>query len=298
MPTLLTPAHVAYFVDYMTAQFLSLYGSTPYGVGDGTFGFTQAAATLKTKIEGDDVIFQDLDLQLALGPPVRTMANYTLNSIFASVASVAYSNLSGYCANSASVSSTIKNLDTFMKWYNYTNGATFWQIMAPPEWRAVFYALTNTLPDAKNLYFAALAGGSVLGLNGSNVLTAIPTTYGIYQKTLPATVNAGYVIDPDEYAGGEAYLKWTGGAGAGAVSISVTGLNQLGVSETWTASGTWGIAPFDTASGEVALTPVTADALITSASALTHGGFTAGTLTVEARSPDSARTYPVTVLAS
>lgn len=286
MPTLLTATQAYQIIDLLVSDYVAQYGDGAWGFGDGSWGSSLYTSDLKDLIQGVSVSsFRDIDIQLALGGAARTLSNYTIDSAFANRWSGFFSVFSSYCANSRSVDSSIVDLDTFLKWYNWTNGVTFWQCLAPPEFRDAYYALRGAYPDAKNVYFAALDGGAVLG-------EATPD--GLYRTVLPATNTAGYIIDPTKYVGGEAWLKWTSGGGSGAISISVAGLNHSGAAETWTASGTWGVAPFNAASGEVELTPGTAGALITKVTAApTISGLDPATdCVIEARAP-SGRTYPM-----
>lgn len=281
-----TPAQVSMLIDNMVSLYMTMYGSSTsdLGVGDDSWGFTKVGEDLKSLINGEtSAIFRDLDIQLALGSSVKTIARYSQSSIFGMLASSLFQAVSGYCANSRTVDSTIVDLDSFMTYYN-TVHATKYQVMAPPEWREVYYALTNRYPSAHNLYYSAINGGELLG----------SSIGALWASTLPGAGAQVDVVDTTKYYGGAAQLRWTGAGGAGAVSVTVVGEDQAGAAETWTASGTWGVAPFNAASGVVDLTPVDPDSLITAVTSLTISGITSGTAYVECIPPDSGRTWPLT----
>lgn len=285
MATVLTYSAAYKLVDEMCKYYRALRGDgATYGVGTASVGALSRASDLQDLIQGvSDSEFRVIDWQLALGNPARVANRHTLDTLFASIWSSFFSNLSAYCANSRSIDSSIIDLDTFLKWYNYTNGVTYWQAMTPPEWRFAHYALKGVYPDPKNVYFAAIKSGTMLDIS---------TPHGLWQKTLPSTDDGNYIIDPTAYSGGVAYARWTGAGGAGAVSISVAGLNQIGAAETWTASGTWGAGAF-TANSEIILTPGTAGAYITKVtSSPTVSGITSGVFNVESR-PPAGRTWPL-----
>lgn len=296
--TLFTPTHVYKLADKLCAAYSALRGDlTDYGAGDGTYGISVKGSDIKEICEGSaESIFSDASLQVALNSTaVKLVDNANTNKVYAFIMGAFFASVNSRAALSRSVSTTINGLDSFMSWYNEGNGSSYWQCLAPPEWYEVYYACTGVRPSANNVYFPVYQGGSVTFRDGSGIEGTETFTNALWKTVRVASVNTetlGWQVDRTRYAGGFCYAKWSGGAGAGASSISVAGKDQDGNNETWTLSGTWGSGDFTATQTGVALTPTNNPySLITEVTGVTISGATDMTIYIEARVP-SGRLYP------
>lgn len=285
---LITPTQLYKLLDKVVATYQQVLGTGSNGMGDGTFGASYKALDIKNLVNASaDVTFADSDLQAILTSASSQLTTKLLTAtVVGSQFADFLSALSSLCSVARStVSATILDLDTYMSWYNYTNAVTYWQCMAPPDFRGIYYAVRSAYPTAKNVYFPVVQGTTVLGQVLTNALRKLIIGTG---------QTAGYTVDYSQYGGGRPYIVWTGGNGSGAVTITVTGVNQDGTADIYTASGTWGVGSYVATNTGIALTPTGgANNLIVSASDITISGMSAGTCYVEARTPAS-RTYPPT----
>lgn len=282
---LLTPAQAWKLLDQIGSLYKSIYGSSTYGAGDGTFGASYKVETLMGLVTaGTDSSFADSDIQTTLIPSaakLRTLLH--VDNQFAAVSDFIFT-LSGICARAVTVDTTIGSLDTYLYWYNYLNAVSYWQCMAPPEFRDAYYACYRSYPNLLNVYFPITEGGVWRGTTYTNALAK--RVIGTSTTTLGATVNR------TKYAGGFCYAQWTGGAGSGACTITVTGKDQNGNNETWTLAGTWSDANFVASQAGVALNPGTSHSLITEVLTVATTGMTTGTMFIESR-PPTGRSWPI-----
>lgn len=284
----ISPTQVYKIIDLYVKMYNRLLGTTASGLGagDGTFGASYIGSDIRALIEGSsDVTFADADIQIALAAEAkRLVTRFDADVLIGSAGSQFIAKLSSLSAAARTVSATIRDLDSYMEWFNWNNGSTYWQCLAPPEWYDIFYALRTSHPSKRNMYHPVMEGGTVRGTTYTNAL---------YKVVLPGPTNTdGGSVDYTLFQGGYAYVKWTGGTGAGACSITVTGKNQSNEVETWTLSGTWGVGAFTATQTGYLLTPLTANSLITDVTGVVITGMTGGTLYFEAR-PPSGRTYPL-----
>ena len=196
-------------------------------------------------------------------------------------------NLSALCSLARTVNVSISNLDSFMSLYNYGNGASYWQCLAPPDWGEMFTAVYGAVASRHNLYFPVVKDGVVLGNSAfTNALLKLDQS--------GPTPTDGYTVDWSKYSGGLPYVRWTGGVGSGAVSIVLTGKDQDGNSETYSASGTWGVGNYVATNTGIPLVPSGAAwHLITDATSAVITGMSAGICYFEGR-PPAGRVYPPT----
>ena len=259
-------------------------GGYPTSVGDGTFGVSLKAFDFANLITGlYDQGFCDPTVQGQLSTPsVNITTNFTAAKLYNYVFGSFYTSLTNLAQMSRSVNSSIVDLDSFMKWYNWTNGTTYWQCLAPPEWGNAFYALRSSYPSPYNVFFPCRVGQTVLGSTFTNALAKYIQGTGLTTGfSIPNTsASPGYV-------GGYAFAQWSSGTGSGTCTITVVGQDQNGSAETWTWSGS-----FAATGTNVSLTPSTHSySLITSVTSVALTGFSAGTFYIEAHEP-SGRTYP------
>lgn len=291
--TLFTVVHVYQLVDALTV----VYRAVRTGCGDGTSGASVAGANIRDICSGlSSSIFIDPSLQTALNASaVSLVTDLNAKKVFSSRCSSFFSAVNQRASLSRTVSSSIVSLDKFMLWYNYSNAGTYWQCMAPPEWRDMFHAIYQTRPNPLNVYFPVIKDGEVTIRNDSDEDEVLTFTNALWKAELVASVatdTLGHEIDETKYAGGFCYVRWTGGGGSGASTITVTGMDQNGDNETWLLSGTWGAGDFTATQTGVVLVPQTnAYSLITKVTDITFSGVTDGTFYVEAR-PPSGRIYP------
>jgi hypothetical protein len=265
-------------------------GSVPsavVGIGDGTYGASAKVLDLASTINGlYDASFADTDIQLGLSSAAKATQLIFTRSIFANWMGSFVNVLSSVSANARSVDTSIADIDTFLRWYNFKNAVTYWQCMAPPEWRDAYFGVRGAYPDPHNLYFPCTQNAVILGVTYANALAQ-------YNKAT-TTLTDGATIDPTQFAGGYCYIQWTSGAGSGACTITVVGKDQDGNAETWTGSGTFGSGVYLATNTGLLLTPTNHTySLITDVTSVACTGFTAGIFFVESRQP-AGRTYPST----
>lgn len=284
---LLTPTQLYKVIDKLTATYQQVLGTGSNGLGDGTFGASYKAIDLKNLVSGaSDSTFCDPDIQIPLSPATsRLSSDLTTSIVWGSISQRVMNALAALCSQATSVDARITDLDSYMQYYNFLNGVTYWQCLAPPDWYYMYYAARSTYPTPRNMYFPVVQGGVVLGNTFLNALAryVIATT----------TLTDGFTIDYTKWAGGVPYIVWTGGNGAGAVSITVTGKNESGAVETFTASGTWGVGSYVATNTGIVLVGSSPNSLITDVTGVAISGMTAGNCYIEAHAP-SGRTYPPT----
>jgi hypothetical protein len=282
---IITPTQTYKLMDVVNTVYVSLYGSGVYGAGDQTFGASLEAISVENLTTGaSDSSFSDADLQILLVKPASLLkTKCSINSLSAVALSDFLFSMSTACAQASVTSGTIGDLNTYLSWYNYVNNVTFWQCLAPPDFNEAYYATYSRYLTAKNVYFPVRQGESWRGTTFTNALRRLVIGTG---------QTAGYTIDRTKYAGGIPRISWTGLNGSGAVSVTVTGKDSDNATVIWTQSGTWGVAPFDTASGNLDL-PNPTNKLITEVTDISSTGFSAGTIYAESGVP-SGRVYPTT----
>jgi len=284
----LTPTQLYKVIDKLTAVYRQVLGTGSNGLGDATFGASYKALDLKNLVSGaSDSTFCDPDIQIPLSPATSRLSNdLTTQMVWGGISQRTMNALASLCSLATTVDARISDLDSFMQFYNYVNGVTYWQCLAPPDWYYMYYATRATYPSPKNMYYPVVQAGTTLGntflLGLARLVIAGPT------------FTDGFTIDYTKWAGGFPYIVWTGGtSGGGAVSISVTGKDQDGAVETFTASGTWGVGSYVATNTGIALVGSNPNSLITDVTAISISGMTGGTAYIEAHAP-SGRTYPPT----
>ena len=285
----ITYTQVNELIDNMCAQYNSLYGTvgTGYGIGDGTWGVSKGLTAYGNIVDGStDATFCDLTLQSIFNAPtVTAIAAITMAKMAQGVFAPLLNTLSGACQAMGTANSiaSIVDLNSFMAYYNWGTGGNA-LCLAPAVFYNLYYAWKGSYPTATNLYQEILQGATY-----TNALAKDAVAVGADTNTL------GYTIDPTKYGGGQAYVQWPGTPTyvGGAVSITVTGLNQAGVSKTFSLSGTGAAGNFPAgAQTGVALVPQTAGDYITKVTAVATSGITTlAALYIEARRP-SGRTVP------
>jgi hypothetical protein len=287
---LLNPTLLNLLTDKINTMYLDTLGSSSsgLGLGDGTYGASFRAQDLVNYITGlTNQSFCDPNIQSSLLPNAQGLPNtFLAKNAFGALISRELVALSGLCAQSVSVNSSIGNLNNFCSWYNFGNGVTYWQAMMPPDWLDIFSGTFGFNPDHHNLYFQVKQGQTYRGTT---------FTYALGEYVVSSTTfTAGYIVDDTKYSGGFAYAQWTGGAGSGVCSITVQGLDQDGNNETWVLSGTWNDSNFQATQAGSQLTPQTnAYSLITKVTSIVTTGLSAAMMYIEAR-PPAGRTYPTT----
>lgn len=283
---LLTPAHVVYLTDKLTAAYLAALGTSGsgYGMGDTTFGASLKALNLKTMVQGSSIgIFADADLQQILTPAAVQLNNSVgapiATRIFAEKFGPFSRTLNTVAQNARSLDASIVDLDSFMTWENFGNGVTYWQCLAPPDWANMYLALYSVVPNHLNCYFDVLQGATYTNAL-AKLIVGTGTTLGASINILPGAQN-----QTPAYAGGYAWANVSGLTGSGL--LTVTGHDQAGNVETWTHT--------ISGNGLTQLTPSgRAYSLITSVSTVVAaGGISAATIYIEAHRP-AGRTYPPT----
>lgn len=269
----ISAANVVLLLDKLTAQWSFLLGvSGGNGVGDGTFGGSKKQADLAVIIAA----LNDVSQEAVLAPIASGFPSYSAASQFKQQNGGLLTAL-----NQAAVASGLSGVgswDQLLTYYNVTNGPFNWATLASPDYLAAMQALGPT-PSPLNVYLEVLQGASWQGTTFTNALRKNVKATGTDTNT------AGYTVDPTKFAGGFPFLNVAALTGSGVVTV--VGLNQSGVSETYTVtiSGT----------GRVALVPgTTSTDLITAVTSVaTAAGITAATMYVEANRP-SGRTNPPT----
>jgi hypothetical protein len=262
MPAIL-PSNVAGYTDKLSAWYLQVQS----GLGNGTSG---ASAKVQDMMDIllNCVNYDELD---ALLRPTKSLLDASIFTNFVSgTVSVFLSALSNLCGRSGL--SGVSDLNTYATYYNL-QAATKWHCLFNPVFRDV-YALWRggTYPSAYNVYFEVLQGSEY-----PNALRKLVVGSG---------QTAGYTIDDTMYAGGFAYVTWSGVSGSGTATVTGTWRKTDGT----TASGN-GTVNVSGASGSATITPPFSNALILSCSNIAVSGITAGTLYLEARRP-SGRSNP------
>lgn len=301
MAEVLTPTQHNKIIDKLATAFNLLRD----GMGDGsstreaTTGESLAALQMKEMLEGSaDSSFAVAELQTWLVSASLNLIPYiSLVPTFLSHWSGLLAAVSQACAQSSSVDSSIVSIETYQTWYNTGNGVTYWQAMAPPEWRTIAFGAFRGYPTSNNVYFPCIEGGTVLAEDDDGLLNLETFTNALLKVVRASSVDtltAGKVIDPTKYAGGRPFVQWTGGAGSGASSIELTGLDQNGDIEVYTLSGTWGVGDFVATQTGAVLTPTNnPNSLITKAVSVDITGMTDAEIFFEARPPLN-RSYPTT----
>jgi hypothetical protein len=263
-------------LDKITAQWLAENGTSGsgYGAGDGTFGASKKQSDLTAIIAA----LNDAGLEAILAPIVQNFPNFNAASDFKSHNSGLRGGLNAAGAASGTLSASVIDWDSLLSWYNVGNGSSFWQTLAPPDYRAAMMALGIT-PNPLNVYLEVLTGSTWQGTTFTNGLGRL-----LVVGTSP-TYTAGYSVDPTKYAGGFPMVNIASITGSGVVTVS--GINQLGIAEiyTYTASTT----------GRFALVPATTstDLIAGTTSISVAAGITAISATIEANRP-SGRANPPT----
>lgn len=271
----ITASNVNALNDKFTAQSLALIGTlaSTYGAGDGsTFGGSKKQFDLAAIVAA----FNDVSQEAIAAALAGTFPNYTASSLFKTYNQGWLSILNALGA--ASGYTGVTSWDALLTYYNVTNGPYNWGALAPPDYLAAMQAMGIT-PSPLNIYLEVLQGASWQGTTFTNALGKDVKATGTDTNTL------GYVVDPTKFAGGFAYVNVTAITGSGVVTV--TGLDQAGNAETWTATVS--------ATGRVLMTPSThAYSLITKVLTIaTAAGITAATLYIEANRP-AGRTNPPT----
>jgi hypothetical protein len=257
------PSQVVAYTDNLSAWYLQVQS----GLGNGSSGASAKAQDMMDILLNCNN-YDELD---ALLRPTKSLLDASIFSNFVSgTVPVFLSALSNLCGRSGL--SGVSDLNSFATYYNLQH-TTKWQCLFNPVFRAV-YALWRggTYPSAHNVYFEVLQGTDY-----PNALRKLVVGTG---------QTAGYTIDDTMYAGGFAYVTWSGVSGSGTVTVTGTWRKTDGT----TATGN-GTANVSGASGSATITPPFSNALILSCSNISVSGITAGTLYVEARRP-SGRTNP------
>lgn len=298
MAQVITPDQVTKLLDKLAVALQHTWN----GLGDGseireaTFGASLIASQVKGILEGsDDNTFAVAELQAQVNQSALTIVrSVSALSTFVSGWSRVMAAINQACAQSISVDSSIVGLESYLSWYNVGNGSSYWQALAPPEWRTIHYAAFRSYPDPNNVYFPVVENGEVIAEDEDglfNIQTFADALYRVSRATSVDTPTAGFIIDPTKFAGGRCFAQWTGGAGSGASSITVEGLDQNGDAETWELSGTWGAGDFTATQNGAAMTPVNnPHSLITKVTGVVTTGVTDYELLIEARPPLN-RTY-------
>ena len=276
---LLTPAQASILTDKLTASWLA----TLSGMGDGTYGASLKALDLQGIVSGStSSSFIDPTLESMLVPAAVKIVNPTALAIWGGIFGPFTRTMDSVCTMSRlSVSTTINSLDTFLYWYNYLNGGTYWQCLCAPDWASAYLSARGVVPNPLNCYFPCLQGGTYANALGELVVgTGFTAGYAI-------NINPGAANTTPAFAGGFPYLKVASITGSGLCTVN--GLDQNGNAQVWTATisatGTTAL----TASGS---TPTWS--LITSVTGISvASGISAGTIYVEAHAP-TGRTYPPT----
>jgi hypothetical protein len=262
MPSIL-PSEVVAYTDKLCAWYLQVQS----GLGDGTSGASAKVQDMMNVLL-NCLSYDELD---ALLRPTKSLLDASIFTNFVSgTVPVFLSALSNLCGRSGL--SGVSDLNTYATYYNLQD-ATKWQCLFNPVFRSV-YALWRggAYPSAYNVYFEVLQGSQYPN--------------GLRKLVVGTGQTAGYTIDDTMYAGGYAYVTWSGVSGSGTATVTGTWRKTDGT----TATGN-GTANISGASGSATITPPFSNALILSCSNISVGGITAGTLYVEARSP-SGRTNP------
>lgn len=272
-------AELVTYVDKLDAAWIATNGTSGsgYGLGDGTFGGSKKQGDLATLVAGSG----NISSQAILAPTASRFPNNTAALNYAASFYGFYSGLN-QLANATGVAT---NLDSLMAYYNSGAGGP-WNCLAPPEWINLFNALTGVNPSPANVYAVVLQGSTYTNGLGKYVLG---TGYSAPTPSVGVLNSSGY-IDTTKYAGGAPIVSWSSATGSGTCTITVTGKNQAGTTESYTWSGT-----FAASNAGTALTPgTTATDLIIGTTNISTTGFT-GTPTfyVGAQQP-AGRTYPPT----
>ena len=266
--------------DQLCKNYMALYGSTGYGIGNASGGVVKGMADIRDIVNGlNDATFRDADLQALFSSiAVQEVAKNTLKNVGATILTNWFNAISSACAQYGSYNniSTVSDIQTFMQYFNYGSGGNNLSLQAP-WWRDLYYAVRSAYPDPKCVYFECLEGGSFQGTTFTNGLAK-------YDKAT-ATLTDGYTIVYTNYAGGLPYIKWSGGSGSGACTITVAGKNQDNLAVNYTLTGTWADSNFNATNTGVALTPSIANSLITDVTSVTVTGMTAGTFYIESHRP-------------
>jgi hypothetical protein len=257
------PNEVTAYTDKLCAW----YQQVQSGLGDGTSGASAKAQDIMNLLL-NCLNYDELD---ALLRPTKSLLDASIYTNFVSgTVPVFLSALSNLCGRSGL--SGVSDLNTYATYYNLQD-TTKWQCLFNPVFRSVYSLWRGgTYPSAYNVYFEVLQGSQY-----PNALRKLVVGTG---------QTAGYSIDDTMYAGGFAYLTWSGVSGSGTVTVTGTWRKPDGT----TASGN-GTVSVSGASGSASITPPFTNALILSCSNIAVSGITAGTLYVEARRP-SGRTNP------
>lgn len=272
MPTIVSAADIAAFMDDLIAVYVKGIGTsgTGYGLGnaDGSFGSTLAAANVKaqlTSMTSTDFIAaiakKASNLYVGMDGP-KILARSHIQPILASI-----DNHIRECELAAAV----VDLESYLYYLNITH-ATKWQALMPYQWRDIYYKIKNTYPDISNLYFEILQGS--VYANG-------------LRKHIVGTGNtAGDSVDTTKYAGGFPKVIASNITGSGVVTVTGTQYNPA--TEAFTAGKTWTATV--TGNGTFALAVGTADtdSLIAACSSIAAAaGITVGTIYAEAHRPTS-----------
>lgn len=286
---ILTSSQAFKVIDELVTAYNRALGSSGsgMGLGDGSFGMSAVGPILRGLIEGSgDSTFCDADLQKILAPLVIGLQGQALaTAVFPNIWGPFVSAISTVASNARVVDASITNLDSFLAWYNYLNPSTHWNCLCPPEWYNVSLACFGGIaPKPKNIYFPVTLNGTVNGETFTHALGQVTYTTGSAGSFV-----AGKIVDITKYAGGFAYLKWTGGSGSGAWSVTVTGLDQDGNAETFTYSSGSSIG----SAGSVVMVPTNrAWSLVSKVTAIVATGVTGALFSIEGHAP-SGRTYPL-----
>ena len=286
-------ANYMYFIDKAAAAYLAAKGTSGsgYGLGDPSlarasdWGASRKVRDIEYKMLQDTSNAQigDTDIVTVM---LANLVNARDNLSYKKIATnqlykvlVALNELGRTAGDLDSISS-ITDLETYLKYYNYGAGSSGikWQTLAPPDFRTLYYDCFGVNLDAKIFYSPAITslGSRAFGgafSDGSAVDTA--SYAGVAVPTL--STNAGYTQSSN------AAFTITGN-GRDADGNTVTG-------RTWTATVTANGAASYT------LTPATTGDILTDATAISNPAqWTGGTVTIvggiPTTQPYSTRTDP------